>query len=151
MESLLNGVSLASSLCGIFLLLGIWGIYLLQYERYVLYQYTLAAGSIISLLLLARYSLNFSGKKQRLLEGWRDYPGQPENALCFCGGGNGQGAGCRGGAYKNQSHETVGTGAAITQVEEKIREKASPKSKFAELMNPEDEKLMREVIREYLT
>ena len=41
--------------------------------------------------------------------------------------------------------------AAITQVEEKIREKASPKSKFSELMNPEDEKLMREVIREYLT
>ena len=38
----------ASSLCGIFLLLGIWGIYLLQYERYVLYQYTLTAGSIIS-------------------------------------------------------------------------------------------------------
>ena len=68
-ESLLNGVSLASSLCGIFLLLGIWGIYLLQYERYVLYQYTLTAGSIISLLLLARYSLNFSGKNRGF---WKD-------------------------------------------------------------------------------
>ena len=41
--------------------------------------------------------------------------------------------------------------AAITRVEEKIREKAGPRSKFSEILNPEDEKLMREVIREYLT
>ena len=149
--SLENGVSLAAGLCGVFLLLGIWGIYLLQYERYVLYQYMLTAGSIISLLLLARWTLDFSGKEQRILEGWTDYL---ENQKPLE-------------AAQESPEETAGTlapentkispmkrseqEAAITRVEEKIREKASPKSKFAELMNPEDEKLMREVIREYLT
>ena len=145
--SLLNGVSLAASLCGAFLLLGIWGIYLLQYEQYVLQQYLLVSGSIISLLLLARYSLNFPGKRQRVLEGWMDYLDNQESF------------GQQGSADPLPAQEEAGISpmkrseqeAAITQVEEKIREKAGPRSKFAELMNPEDEKIMREVIREYLT
>ena len=147
-ESLVNGVSLAASLCGGFLLLGIWGVYLLQYEQYVLYQYMLTAGSLISLLLLARWCLNFSGKKQRLLEGWMDYldnqkqpDPEPAAAVPAVVSEN-----TKISPMKRSEQE-----AAITRVEEKIREKASPKSKFAELMNPEDEKLMREVIREYLT
>lgn len=146
--SLLNGVSLAASLCGVFLLMGIWGVYLLQYEQYVLYQYMLTAGSIISLLLLARYSLNFSGKKQRLLEGWMDYlDNQRQPALETASAAPAMvPESSKVSPIKRSEQE-----AAITQVEEKIREKASPKSKFSELMNPEDEKLMREVIREYLT
>ena len=150
-ESLLNGVSLASSLCGIFLLLGIWGIYLLQYERYVLYQYTLTAGSIISLLLLARYSLNFSEKKQRLLEGWRDYLDNQRTPSASVEAETVREPAAAAEHTKISPMKRSEQEAAITQVEEKIREKASPKSKFAELMNPEDEKLMREVIREYLT
>ena len=147
--SLLGGVNLAVSLCGVCLLLGIWGIYLLQYEQYVLYQYLLLSGSIISLLLLARYTLNFSDKRQRLLEGWKDYlgnreapaePAVPEQVTASVQ------ENAKISPLKRSEQE-----AAITQVEEKIREKAGGKSKFAALMNPEDEKLMREVIREYLT
>lgn len=145
--SLLNGVNLAASLCGVFLLLGIWGIYLLQYEQYVLYQYLLTAGSMISLLLLARFSLNFSGKQQRLLENWTDYLDNRE-ASCTVISAEPEPVQEEAAASPLKRSEQE---AAITQVEEKIREKAGPRSKFAELMNPEDEKLMREVIREYLT
>ena len=121
-----------------FLLLGIWGIYLLQYERYVLYQYMLTAWSIISLLLLARWTLDFSGKEQRILEGWTDYlenqkpleaaQESPEEAAGTLAPEN-----TKISPMKRSEQE-----AAITRVEEKIREKASPQSKFAELMNPED-------------
>ncbi len=145
--SLQNGVNLAASLCGVFLLLGIWGIYLLEYQQYVLYQYLLVSGSIVSLLLLARYSLNFSAKRQRVLEDWTDYlenqkdmpePEVKEPAPVAE-------------AFQESPMKRSEQEAAITQVEEKIREKAGGRSRFAELMNPEDEKLMREVIREYLT
>ena len=150
--SLQNGVNLAVSACGAFLLLGIWCIYLLQYETYVLYQYLLLSGSIIAALLLLRYTLNMKGKEQRLVDGWVNYlenPGKPavqaeaaqvvelDQKRKFRG--------------EKRLEKRSDQEAAITQVEEKIREKAGPKSKFSEILNPEDEKLMREVIREYLT
>ena len=108
--SLLGGVNLAVSLCGVCLLLGIWGIYLLQYEQYVLYQYLLLSGSIISLLLLARYTLNFSDKRQRLLEGWKDYLGNREAPAEPAGPGTGHGF--RSGEREDQPSETFGAGGS---------------------------------------
>lgn len=202
--SLLNGVNLAVSLCGAFLLLGIWCIYLFQYETYVLYQYLLLSGSIISALLLLRFSLNMKGKEQRLVDGWVSYLENSENhavrAEAIQAAAVRAGA-AQAGTVRTETGQTgaarsegVRTGteaisgealrqtaaqteaaqvvelekkrklrvekkpdkrsdqeAAITRVEEKIREKAGPRSKFSEILNPEDEKLMREVIREYLT
>ena len=146
--SLLNGVNLAVTLCGAFLLLGIWSVYLFQYERYVLYQYLLLSGSVISVLLLLRLCLNADSRQQRLVDGWTDYLENPGTAKAENETVNvvtlEQKRKTRG--EKRSEQET-----AITQVEQKIREKAGPKSKFAGLLNPEDEKLMREVIREYLT
>ena len=146
--SLMNGVNLAVSVCGAFLLLGMWCIFLFQYERYVLYQYLMLSGTVISALLLLRFSLNMKGKEQRLVDGWGDYLENPETPRAENETVNvvtlDQKRKTRG--EKRSEQET-----AITQVEQKIREKAGPKSKFAELLNPEDEKLMREVIREYLT
>lgn len=76
--SLMNGVNLAVSVCGAFLLLGMWCIFLFQYERYVLYQYLMLSGTVISALLLLRFSLNMKGKEQRLVDGWVDYLENPE-------------------------------------------------------------------------
>ena len=61
-------------------------------------------------------------------------PGQPENALCFCGGGRTVREPAAAAEHtKISPMKRSEQEAAITQVEEKIREKASPKSKFAEL------------------
>ena len=149
--SLQNGVNFAVSACAAFLILGMWCIHLLQYEMYVLYQYALLSGTIISALVLLRYTLNMKGKEQRLVDGWVNYlenPEKPAQAEAAQVVELEQKRKFRG---EKKLEKRSDQEAAITQVEEKIREKAGPKSRFSEMLNPEDEKLMREVIREYLT
>ena len=127
--------------------------YLYEYETYLWVQYAVAGGVIICGLLLLRINFDFSGKEEILLDGWTDYL---ENQMQL----GVQSAEVPAAAEENRKKKTAAQRREaaremkeeeqISQVREGIRQTAAADSRFSGMLTPEEEKLMREIIREYM-
>ncbi|MCI5648065.1 MAG: hypothetical protein ACI4EG_04540 [Fusicatenibacter sp.] len=135
----------------------LWILYSYQYEWNLRIQYGVIGGGMACALLLIRVCQDYSGKEEILLDGWTDYlencvpdravqkekSVQQELRLAE--------------EVKNKVPDRTepvpdgGEEERIAQVREGIRQSAAANSRFAGMMSPEEEKIMREVIREYLT
>lgn len=150
-------------MCVVLFALAGYGVIQYHYEMYVLWQHGLLAGSIASVLVMLRFCLNQSEKEERLVDGWRDYyentivrdmnlvkgrareRAQPETFPAT----NQERANIKK-IKEKRAEQHSRTEEQITQIEKGIREAAASDSRFAGVLTPDEEKLFREVIREYL-
>lgn len=152
-QALKAGSQNAAAVTFALLVFSIFVLYLYEYETYLWVQYAVAGGVIICGLLLLRINLDFAGKEEILLDGWTDYL---ENMS-----GNKSMSGFDPVAEKSQEAQEITEAAfaelakdreeeRICQVREGIRQTAAADSRFSGMLSPEEEKLMREIIREYM-
>mgnify|MGYP000579863037 FL=1 len=123
-----------------------------------------------------RLCLDFGGKEEILLNGWTDYlenefaatkqsavletvqqtERQPVQAETMAQAGTGaakakaQTAGSESAKERNELFADPEKEARISKVREGIRQTAAAESRFAGMLTPEEEKLMREIISEYV-
>lgn len=135
--------------CLLFLLAGLYTAIVYQAPLFVMYQHIAAAGIVIFGSLLLRQIFGLGGKEEMVLEGWMDYL-ENETALTV---------GKRTVESGEEMEKMIVKPAAHSEEEEEriacveagIRQTAAAESKFSHLLTPEEEDVMREVIREYLT
>lgn len=115
--------------------IGLYGTYLHAYTDVVRYQYLMAGAISAMVLLLIRPFLCFNQKEDMILDGLTDYienreviPKKPEIT-----------------AAAEPDRESL-----AAQVTEGIRQSAASSSRFSQMLTPEEEDIMREVIKEYL-
>ena len=127
-------------------------------------------------LVFFRLCLDFGGKEEILLNGWTDYlenefaatkqsavletvqqtERQPVQAEIMAQAGTGaakakaQTAGSESAKERNELFADPEKEARISKVREGIRQTAAAESRFAGMLTPEEEKLMREIISEYV-
>lgn len=152
-QALKAGSQNAAAVTFALLAVSILVMYLYEYETYLWVQYAVVGGVIICGLLLLRINFDFSGKEEILLDGWTDYlenEVHPEMVSAFD-------------PLPDKKQETEEAQDAvfaslsqkkeeeqISQVREGIRQTAAADSRFSGMLSPEEEKLMREIIREYM-
>ena len=122
--------------------------YTLSYPLMRVYSHLFLGAGIIAALLLLKQSLGFGNKEDMILDGWIDYL---ENQAALPAGEailpKAEGAKpAASEAAQEQKQEEL-----IAQVEAGIRQTAAADSRFSKLLSPEEENIMREVIREYMT
>jgi hypothetical protein len=116
--------------------IGLYGTYIHAYGETVRYQYLMAGALSALILLLLRPCLCFGQKEDMILDGLTDYienRNTPADIVETA-------------AEKKDDRE-----ALAAQVTEGIRQTAASSSKFSQFLTPEEEDIMREVIKEYLT
>lgn len=156
-------VNIALCACAVLFAAAGYGVMQYQYERYVLWQHGLLAGCVAAGLLMLRFCMDLSGKEELVIDSWRDYfenrtagerlsekeqererarpelfPVTEEERVQLKK------------KKEKRVEQQAKTEEQITQIEKGIREAAASDSRFAGVLTPEEEKLFREVIREYL-
>ncbi|MGI6006056.1 MAG: hypothetical protein ACOX8E_01020 [Ruminococcus sp.] len=116
--------------------LGLYGTYIYAYSETARYQYLMAGALSALVLLLLRPFLCFGQKEDMILDGLTDYI---ENRTVS--------------AEKPEvvPVEKEDRDSLAAQVTEGIRQTAASSTKFSQFLTPEEEDIMREVIKEYLT
>ena len=116
--------------------IGLYGTYLHAYTDVVRYQYLMAGAISAMVLLLIRPFLCLNQKEDMILDGLTDYienreiiPNRPESV-----------------SVGQPDRDSL-----AAQVTEGIRQTAASSSRFSQMLTPEEEDIMREVIKEYLT
>lgn len=123
--------------------------YTLSYPLERVYAHIFLGAGIIAALLLLKQSLGFGNKEDMVLDGWIDYlenraappaaeTAAPKEAAAL--------KKAESNSEQNKKQEEL-----ITQVEAGIRQTAAADSRFSRMLSPEEENIMREVIREYMT
>ena len=131
-----QGIGYSAVLCFLLILTAVYGTYRYEQAQLLRYEYVLTGAGIFALLLLMKQFMGFMNKEDMILDGLLDYmentlparkPVPDEQAL------------------KEQTREEL-----IDKVTEGIRQTAASETKFSHMLTPEEEHIMREVIREYL-
>ena len=115
---------------------GLYGAYLNSYGEVARYQYLMAGALSALILLLLRPFLCFGQKEDMILDGLTDYIENrtiPEKKVEVV-------------AKTKEDKDSL-----AAQVTEGIRQTAASSTKFSQFLTPEEEDIMREVIKEYLT
>ena len=161
-------------------ILSLWAIYRYRYGEAELMRYLGTGIALAGGLVFFRLCLDFGGKEEILLNGWTDYLENefaatkqsavsaashpyPESYLCqpvqaeaMAQAGTGaaktkaQTAGSESAKERNELFADPEKEARISKVREGIRQTAAAESRFAGMLTPEEEKLMREIISEYV-
>lgn len=152
-------------------LLSLWAIYRYRYGEAELMRYLGTGIALAGGLVFFRICLDFGGKEEILLNGWTDYlenefaakqtavretvqrteqkPVQAEERTGSVKtkpqAGGDEPARDRSELFTDPEKE-----ARISKVREGIRQTAAAESRFAGMLTPEEEKLMREIISEYV-
>lgn len=131
-----QGIGYSAVLCFLLILTAVYGTYRYEQAQLLRYEYVLTGAGIFALLLLMKQFMGFMNKEDMILDGLLDYmentlparkPVPDEQAL------------------KEQTREEL-----IDKVTEGIRQTTASETKFSHMLTPEEEHIMREVIREYL-
>lgn len=125
--------------------------YTLSYPLERVYAHIFLGAGIIAALLLLKQSLGFGNKEDMVLDGWIDYL---ENRAAPPAAETAAAPGKEAAAPKiaaSNSEQEKKQEELISQVEAGIRQTAAADSRFSRLLSPEEENIMREVIREYMT
>lgn len=138
---LYQSANIALSACILLFAVAAYGVFAYGYEPYVLLQHGLLSGTVIAGLLMLRVCMELADKEERILDGWCDYfentPIQEKKEH----------------AVRERARPVkfpITEQEKITRIEKGIREAAAADSRFSGVLTPEEEKLFREVIREYL-
>ena len=157
-------------------ILSLWAIYRYRYGETELMRYLGTGIALAGCLVFFRLCLDFGGKEEILLNGWTDYlenefaatkqsavletvqqtEWQPVQAETMAQAGTGaakgkpQTAGSESAKERNELFADPEKEARISKVREGIRQTAAAESRFAGMLTPEEEKLMREIISEYV-
>lgn len=137
LHKLKQGIGLGALLCFLLMVTAVYGTYRYEAAWLIRYQYVTLGVGIFALLLLLRQFMGFMNKEDMILDGLVDYM---ENS------------GVREvkapdlDVIREQTREEL-----IERVTEGIRQTAASETKFSHMLTPEEENIMREVIREYLT
>ncbi|MDD3279398.1 MAG: hypothetical protein PHG16_11050 [Lachnospiraceae bacterium] len=155
-----------TSVCGCLALfiLGTYAVLHCEYALYVIYQYAWIAGCIAAGLVMIRYCMSMNEKEEVLVEGWKDY--MENSAVCEPEVETvKESITVRDVSKKPEDIKGRARGRAepkrfpvtpapqedqISKIANGIRESAAADSRFAGALTPEEEKLLRDVIREYL-
>ena len=137
LHKLKQGIGLGALLCFLLMMTAVYGTYRYEQSQLIRYEYVLVGVGVFALLLLLRQFMGFMNKEDMILDGLMDFM---ENS-----GAVSQAAPDLE-AIKEQTREEL-----IERVTEGIRQTAASETKFSHLLTPEEETIMREVIREYLT
>lgn len=124
--------------------------YTLSYPLERVYAHIFLGAGIIAALLLLKQSLGFGNKEDMVLDGWIDYL---ENRAAPPAAETAAAPGKEAAAPKiaaSNSEQEKKQEELISQVEAGIRQTAAADSRFSRLLSPEEENIMREVIREYM-
>ncbi len=137
LEKWKQGIGLGAILCFALMMAAVYGSY--QYENSPMfrYEYVLAGAGILALLILIRQLLGFGGKEDMVIDGYQDYVENTSTAK-------------RDNSVDFERSKEEAREALIEQVTEGIRQTAASNTKFSHLLSPEEEHIMKEVIRAYL-
>ncbi|HIU75170.1 MAG TPA: hypothetical protein IAC62_04765 [Candidatus Pelethocola excrementipullorum] len=156
-------VNVALCACVVLFSVAGYGVMQYRYEMYVLWRHGLLAGCIASGLLMLKFCLNLPDKEEQLVDGWRDYfENKVVRETKLVKGQARERAQPEAFPITEQERANIKkkkekrvekhskSEDQVTQIEKGIREAAASDSRFAGVLTPEEEKLFREVIREYL-
>lgn len=165
-----------AAVCGCIALFiaGAYAVLRCDYEMYVIWQYAWVAGCIAAGLVMLRGCMNMTDKEEILVEGWKDYF---ENRVSGTEHAHRELTVVRESVQEPESFPVTEQERArikqgkgrnvkvrsetkpdpqkvpdeqIARIANGIRESAAADSRFAGALTPEEEKLLRDVIREYL-
>lgn len=132
-----QGIGFGALLCFLLMMAAVYGTYRYEEAELMRYQYILVGAGIFALLLLMKQFMGFISKEDIILDGLMDYMEntsrvpKPEIQIE---------------QVREQTREEL-----INRVTEGIQQTAASETKFSHMLTPEEEHIMREVIREYLT
>lgn len=132
-----QGIGWGATLSLFLMLVAVYGNYSLPNAVLVSKNYVLAAGCLLVFLLLMRQLMSFFGKEEMIMDGLLDYM---ENLAAM------PGLAVDLDAAREQVREEL-----INRVTEGISQTAASQNRFSHMLTSEEEKIVREVIREYLT
>lgn len=131
-----QGIGYGAFICFLLMMAAVYGTYRYQEIELMRYQYVLVGAGIFALLLLMKQFMGFMNKEDIILDGLMDYMentvSSPKQEVQVD-------------AVREQTREEL-----IDRVTEGIRQTAFSETKFSHMLTPEEEHIMREVIREYL-
>lgn len=132
-----QGIGWGAMLCFLLMIAEAYHTYLYQESQLLRNEYLFVGAGIFVALLLMKQFMGFFGKEDMILDGLLDYmenmSGESELAV------NMEDA-------REQVREEL-----INRVTEGISQTAASQNKFSHMLTSEEEKIVREVIREYLT
>lgn len=97
--------------------------------------YIYAGAGIPLLLLLFRQALDFSYKEELMVDSLADYMGAAQEGM----------------EGEPETVSAMQQAQMVDQIAASIRESAAAGSKFSKLLSPEEEELMREIIKEFMS
>lgn len=128
-----------------------YSVYRLDYSSDRLYPSLFLGIGIVGGLLLLKQTLAFGDKEDMLLDGWIDYLENQESPLYEAVESD---VGLEKPIITESSldeNDRKQEEEMIARVEAGIRQTAATESRFSKMLSPEEESVIREVIREYLT
>lgn len=131
-----QGIGIGAVFSFLLMVVAVYGSYQYEEVQWSRYQYGMVGAGIFVLLLLLKQFMGFMTKEDVLLDGLVDYiensKQEPQAQVSME-------------ELKEQTREEL-----IEQVTEGIRQTAASDTRYSHLLTPEEEHIMREVIREYL-
>ena len=132
-----QGIGFGALLCFLLMMAAVYGTYRYEDAELIRYQYVLTGAGIFALLLLMKQFMGFISKEDMIQDGLLDYM---ENTACV------PKTDIHMDKVKEEAREEL-----INRVTEGIQQTAASGTKFSHMLTPEEDHIMREVIREYLT
>jgi len=132
-----QGIGWGAVLCFVLMLVAVYGNYSYPNQTFVSRQYVLAGAGIVLFLLLLKQSMSFFGKEDMLVDVLLDYMENTNVASEYIVDMD---------ATREQIREEL-----IQRVTEGISQTAASQNKYSHMLTSDEEKIVREVIREYLT
>ena len=131
-----QGIGYSALLSFLLMMAAVYGTYRYEEAELIRYQYVLVGAGIFALLLMMKQFMGFISKEDMILDGLMDYMENTSKANV---------PDVQVEEVKKQAKEEL-----IERVTAGIQQTAASKTRFSHMLTPEEENIMREVIREYL-
>lgn len=132
-----QGISLGAMACFLFTMIAVYVTYRYEDSVFLSHEYVIIGAGVFSLLLLMKQFMGFISKEDMILDGFMDYMENMSADTTLETERN---------TIKEQAREEL-----IGRVTEGISQTAASGTRFSHMLSPDEERIMREVIREYLT
>lgn len=132
-----QGISLGAMACLLLTMIVVYGTYRYEEGTIFSHQYVIVGVGVFSLLLLMKQFMGFISKEDIIVDGYMDYMENMVGEMTLEAERN---------AIKEQAKEEL-----IGRVTEGISQSAASGTRFSHMLSADEERIMREVIREYLT
>ena len=131
-----QGIGYSALFSFLLMMAAVYGTYRYEEAELIRYQYVLVGAGIFALLLMMKQFMGFISKEDMILDGLMDYMENTSKANA---------PDVQVEEVKKQAKEEL-----IERVTAGIQQTAASKTRFSHMLTPEEENIMREVIREYL-